>query len=149
MTVITYRAGIMACDSNWSDEGGFIVNSQIKIQRLSNGMLYGSAGDVDERALLKILHKVKNANQLPTSEALRAIPEDLSALVVFPNWKIFTIDTGKDGCVCPVQGEFTAIGSGRQVAIGAMAAGASAYSSADIACQHNIYCRPPIHQLRL
>lgn len=151
MTVIAYRAGIMAGDSCWANSStGTIDNLQNKMQRLKSGLLYGGAGDCDDRKLLTMLHRVKTPAQLPTAEKLKEIADSINALLVFPSGDVFYLDTGaEDGAVCPVQTLFAAVGSGRQIAIGAMAAGATAYSAVQITCQHNVYCRPPIHQLRL
>lgn len=150
MTVITYRSGIIACDSCWNDASGMIDNLQTKIQRLPSGALYGAAGDVDDRRLVELLKDVKHSCELPASTVLREFSENINALIILPSWKVFYVDTGEeDGAICPVQGDYAAVGIGRLLAIGAMAAGASAYSAVQLTCQHNVYCRPPVHQLRL
>lgn len=150
MTVIAYRDGVMACDSLWADPTtGSIDNLQTKIKRLKSGALYGGAGDVDERALVKMLHKVRAPTKLPSSDKLRNIKDDCDGLLVFPDGKIFFVYTGASASVCPTSLEFAAIGIGRHIAIGAMEAGLTAAGAVEATCKHNVYCRLPVHTLTL
>lgn len=159
MTVIAFRAGVMACDSCWADDCDNVSALQTKIKRTSWSVLIGSAGDSDSRAIEDMLSKIRSPNHLPSREALGRFECDGRYMVVFPkSERIFEISTthipasarsGKDNYfgLHEVPGEFYAIGSGSAIALGAMEAGATAIEACRITCRRNVWCRPPIHQL--
>jgi hypothetical protein len=151
LTVIAYRNGIMAGDSCWSEADGLIINSQNKLIRLPSGALYGGAGAPDDRALLGLLCDVEERTRLPDWTTLQgANYEELEALLVLPDESVWSINGGAKGYgVCPVSLPYIAIGAGAAVAIGALAAGATAKRAVDLACRHNTFCRPPVHTLTL
>lgn len=151
MTIIAYRAGIMAGDSCWT-EGERVTQLRTKVFRLSSGALYGAAGAVEDRALMQMLDNVKRPDQVPTAEQLAQISHDISALLVLPCGTIWEIHTGpeqSDASACQFVAEFSAIGTGKEIAIGAMQMGASATDAVRAACEFNVYCRPPITALAL
>lgn len=151
MTVIAYKDGVMACDSCWSDNG-LVVNSANKIVKLSAGGLLGEAGDSDTRDIIRLLDKVKKADQLPEREAISKLGIDYAAILALPDgtlWNVYADIEKKDYGLFPIRLPFAAVGCGRQIAIGAMAAGASAVQAASIACQWDTHCRLPIHQAKL
>lgn len=152
MTVIAYRDGVMAGDSCWSygegDENiyaGLIFNEQSKIKKLKCGALYGGSGAVDDRELISIL----DGGILPTAKWLQTCQHDnITALLVMPDLTIWRVYTGEGrGGVEPVKLPYAAVGSGAAIAIGAMWTGASAKKAVLAACNHNVYCRPPIHTI--
>jgi hypothetical protein len=159
VTVIAYRDGVMAGDRCWSDEQ-LVVSSACKLRRLS-GKLYGGAGDSDDRALVELLTPVQVPAELPTRAQLAGLGIDASALLVFspygsnegafPFGRVFVIEAGKgeDTGIYEVRLPFIAIGSGREVAMGAMAAGADAKRAAMIACDLVTTCRLPVDTLEL
>ncbi len=156
MTIVAYRDGIMAGDRCWSSEG-LLVSSATKVRRL-NGKLYGGAGDSDDRALVELLLPVQLPAELPTRAQLVALNISVSALLVFSfeahicmRPRIFVVDAGKpdETGIYEVQMPFIAVGSGREVAMGAMAAGADAKRAAEIACELVTSCRPPVDTLGL
>lgn len=162
MTVIAYRAGIMACDSCWSSNGTQNV-SMLKIVRLSSGALLGSAGDNDSRAMYELLDKVKDPRKLPSRADLAATKLDYDGLLALPKGGVYQIVTGKHtdagyveddeadfGCwPAATMGGYAACGSGADYALSAMDAGATAREAVIIACRRNIYCRMPAHVVKL
>lgn len=151
MTVIAYRKGILAGDSCWSEASGLLVNIQNKLVRLSAGAIYGGAGAPDDRALLKLLQNVRSPEQLPQ---LRDLQEpylgDLECLLILPDRTVWTIESGPDGYgVCPVKTPFAAIGAGREIAMGALAANKTAEEAVRIACDWHRTCCRPVHTLHL
>lgn len=162
MTVITYRNGAMCCDSCWT-YGNTQTVSHIKIKRLSSGALLGGSGDNDGRAIEALLDKVKKPSQLPSREALTATKDSGMFLLAIPRQGVWVLSCGKvdeqgyatdddeDYGVWPgaTMGGYAAIGSGADVALGAMDAGASAYRAVEIACRRDINCRLPVHQIAL
>lgn len=162
MTIIAYRAGLMACDSCWSSNGTQNV-SAIKITRTSAGSLIGSAGDNDARAMLELLDKIKTPAKLPSRAELAATKVEFDGLIAFQKGGVWQIVTGKhndagypedeetDFGVWPATtiGGYAAVGSGADYALSAMDAGASARDAVIIACRRNVYCRPPVHVIKL
>ena len=162
MTIIAYRAGIMACDSCWSSNGTQNV-SAIKIVRLSSGALLGSAGDNDCRAIYEILDKVKTPARLPSRADFAATKVSYDGLIAFPKGGVWQITTGKHDdsgypaddeadygvWLATTMGGYAACGSGADYALSAMDAGASAKDAVAIACRRNVYCRLPVHTMRL
>lgn len=162
MTVIAYRNGIMASDSCWSSNGTQNV-SHIKIVRLSSGALLGSAGDNDCRIMVDLLDKIKDPRKLPTRAALAATKIEYDGLIAFAKggvWQVSTCRHNDAGypeseevdCGCwpaSTMGGYAAVGSGADYALSAMDAGANAKLAVEIACKRNIYCRLPVHTMRL
>lgn len=166
MTCITFRAGIMACDSA-ATYGDTLVASLIKIKRLSSGALLGQAGDNDARAIEALLDKIKDPRKLPTKIELAATKDDFMGLLALPKGGVWVIASGPvdeqgwpvadshdvrdDLGIWPATtiGGYAAVGSGSDYALAAMDAGANAKLAVEIACKRNIHCRPPIHVRRL
>ena len=71
MTIIVWRAGMMASDSCWASLGTQTV-SMIKIKRLTSGALLGSAGENDCREMEALLDKIRDPLKLPTRQQLIA-----------------------------------------------------------------------------
>lgn len=157
MTVIAYKDGVMAGDSAWSLAGegtvhdGLIVNSMNKLIRLNSGALYGGAGSSDDRQLVDLLQGVNSADKMPDVRKLRGtLQEGVHALLVLPDGTIWEVETGEDdGGVMLVNRKWHAVGSGRALAMGAMAAGADARQACEIACAYNTYCQKPVTSLTL
>jgi hypothetical protein len=152
VTVIAYKAGVMACDSLWT-EGGVAAVSRTKMHRTKFGLLVGCAGQNDSRSLKDLLERCRKPADLPTTKQLHELQSDIHALVVFPTKQVFSIwiepgDEGERG-VTEISLPFYAIGCGSDVALGAMASGATAKEAAGYACDFDINCRRPIHALVL
>lgn len=153
MTTIAYRHGMMACDSCWAyvqDQ----QTSQTKIARLKSGGLLGQAGDADSRSLVVMFDNVKKEQQLPGRKEIAELHTEFAGLFVLPTGAIFLIDcertTDEDHIytaqLWPVgRFGFAAVGSGRLLALGAMAAGRSAQQAVAIACKFDINSREPVH----
>ena len=161
MTIIVWRAGVMACDSCWASNGTQTV-SMIKIKRLSSGALLGSAGENDSREMERLLDKIKDPNKLPTRQELIALKLGYEGLLALARGGVWMIGTGKvddagyptdeeDMGVWPAAtiGGYAACGSGADYALAAMDAGATARQAVEIACKRNIHCRPPVHVRKL
>lgn len=152
----------MACDSCWAHNSTQVV-SAIKIKRLSSGALLGQAGDNDSRAITTLLDKVRTPDKLPSRVELEATKTDFLGLIAFPKGGVWVIATGKvDDAGYPADddedygvwqattmGGYAAVGSGADLALAAMDAGASARDAALVACKRNVHCRPPVHVVKL
>lgn len=161
MTTVAYRAGVMACDSCWTDGAGGIDSLASKIRRLKSGALLGAAGDNDARPLERLLDRVAAPARMPSLEKLIAIRREFTGLLVLPCGAVFKIatallppenwdaDFSDDIGVWPIHAPFAAIGSGAAYALGAMAADKDAIAAVEIACGFDPNSRPPIHVERL
>lgn len=155
MTVIAYKDNIMACDSCWATQEGLQEISLTKIRRLKSGGLLGGAGEGDARDVELLLENVKSEKDLPLRSKLQELRIDWTGLLVLPDGSVWTVATSdtpdkKDAevGVCQFNRGFASVGTGAELAIGAMAAGKSAYEAVKIVCDWDIHCRPPIHALR-
>lgn len=155
MTIIAYRYGIMACDSCWATQEGLQEISLTKIRRLKSGGLLGGAGEGDSRDAELLLENVKHPKDLPLRSKLQELRLDWTGLLVLPDGSVWTVATSdtpdkKDAEVgiCQFNRGFAAVGTGAEIAIGAMAAGKSAFEAVKIVCDWDIHCRPPVHVLR-
>lgn len=160
MTTIAYRDGIMACDSCWS-ENKAVDTLQTKIERLPSGALLGSAGDNDNRQIKKLFANVKTPAGLPDKAAILAIRCEYAGILVLPRGRVFKIsathlseahwdsDFDDDVGLWEISLPFCGIGTGKEFAMGAMAAGKNAAEAVRIACRFDINSRPPVHQVPL
>lgn len=149
MTTIAYKDGVLACDSAWNVDGSTVITWATKITRLPSGALYAGAGDSDDRELVALLSDLwLSAGTVPARAALADLKGDYSALLVFPSEAeggVWLIEKGdEDSGAMRVVAPFAAIGAGRDIALGAMAAGASAEEAVRIACRFNTQTREPV-----
>lgn len=160
MTTVAYKDGIMACDSCWSDNESWDT-SQTKIKRLSSGALLGSAGDNDSRQIERLFDKVKTPAGLPDKAAVLALRVSYGGIIVLPRGRVFKIgaihmseahwdkDMDDDVGVWEISGPFCAVGSGKEFALGAMAAGKGALEAVKIACRFDLNSRAPTYSYHL
>jgi len=159
MTSIAYREGILACDSAWGDTAR-VDTLASKICRLRSGALLGQAGTYDWRLFIELLNDVKTFRGLPKYNALADIRADALMLLILPNRTIvkvatvftspgnWTEDSDTGIGAWEITEDFSAVGSGAPLAIGAMEAGASARQAVRIACRRDLNSRLPVHTLQ-
>lgn len=155
MTTIAYKDGIIASDSCISSGGNFVDQAQ-KFQRLPNGVVVGFCGDMDVRAIMSIFSKVSSPEDVPPSKTLLETDCDCECLIIFPDGRVFNlminVEEGKRKSA-----HFTeygrrsglAVGSGADLAIGAMSAGKSAEEAVAIACEFDLKSKPPVQTLQV
>ena len=154
MTVIAYKAGTMACDALWAAEG-VIETISNKIIRLKSGALLGEAGGCDTRHMQAVLNNVKAVGGLPSLQELQAIRYEYCGLLVLPDKtivKIYTTDDiskPNDAGLYILQRPYAAIGVGAEIALGAMAMGATARQAVIATCEHRTDCKLPVYTLSL
>lgn len=139
MTTIAYRSGVMAADS------GVFMNDTLefshqKVMRLSDGRLFGACGDSGFiQKVIRWLEAGSDPDHVPTLLS----DGTFSALLVSPDGgTVWSIDKYLE--LIPAKGEYFADGSGRNIALGAMAAGASAREAVEIACRFDVTSAGPI-----
>jgi hypothetical protein len=159
LTTIAYRDGIMAGDSCWQ-ASNVQTTSMSKVVRLASGSLFGAAGDGDIRALLALLDKIRSIDRMPSRADLAALKCDVQAILVFPRGQVSMIAIAPGGVdgnnldhyeaqIWPANRGIAAVGTGAELAIGAMAAGRDARQAVGIACKFDINSRLPVHALAL
>jgi hypothetical protein len=127
MTTITYRAGTIAADSLcWNND--ICCGRVMKIGRADNGSLWGIAGN------LQYLHALtKWADKM---EGDPPETKDVDFVVITPEGK-FRVWEGVGWC--EPEAPFHAIGTGSQIALGALAFGATAEQAVHIACDFDAF----------
>lgn len=141
MTTIAYKAGVLAGDSQATDDQLWQTN---KIERLSTSagkLLVGWCGDV--HSALVFMEWLKNEQ----SRKPDISNEDFEAIVVAETGRVTIWNQSLVGW--RPEGRFFAIGSGAKAAMGAMHAGKSAVEAVKIACKVDPYTRGPVRSLRL
>ena len=153
MTVIAYKDGVLAGDSLWCGEHGDVYTLANKVFRFPSGVLYGGAGEGDDREFVRILKRARRPEQLPQIKGLRKLKQGLSAIMVFPDGRVFTVDTSvrddEPVGISEVMERVAAIGAGGQWALAAMDNGRSAIEAVEYTCKRNVYCRLPVTHVEL
>lgn len=131
----------MASDSQLT--GDNVVDIRMKKIKLIDGYLVGVAG---QAGVIQEFFKwfTENSKNWPLRipENLKQDEDDYPVFAMVVKNKIWRIDGV--GYPYEVTGAYTAIGSGRQIALGAMAMGADAKKAVQIAIKHDIYSSGPI-----
>ena len=138
MTVIAYREGILAADSQFTDENFQTTGKKLFRKR---GKIIGFAGDAEQGLVFTDWYFNRRSRKPEFSSE-----KDWCALVL-----------GKDGLEywgpslrpLEIDEKYYAIGSGAAVAMGAMDAGATALQAVRIACKRDPHCAPPVVSMSL
>jgi hypothetical protein len=134
MTTIAYRDGIVASDSLYSMSDGRIYQWHKKIWRFPNGIIYGAAGDDDDRALRELFENTSPPN-VPDRSDIAECRSNTHAIVVYPDGKAWLIECELQmvqgqpvwmGSASELAHPFMAVGSGGAYAHAAMQMGATA-----------------------
>lgn len=139
MTVIAYDGKTISIDSGCSSGG--VMSKMVKWRRLQDGTIITGCGVTAQLAqLFHWYESGANPDTFPTFE--ERVHEEWSILVVVKNGRILTYEQ------TPYPFEMTSKiqgwGSGRDIALGAMHAGASSRRAAMIACKLEGFCAPPV-----
>lgn len=133
MTTIAYRNGIMASDSQAT--GGEIVRGETtKLHRTIHGTLIGISGHSGLTPLL--IAWVEGGRKWEDRPTLPQHVE-LHAIIVRPRGTITVLS--QDFIEQPVETPFIAVGSGNELATGAMAMGATAAEAVEVAARFDVY----------
>jgi ATP-dependent protease HslVU (ClpYQ) peptidase subunit len=142
MTTIAFKDGILACESQVTNNNAVCGYCQSKIQILED-IAIGFSGSLRDQKLFVDWYKA--------GEKIEDRPKYNS-----DNWEsiIINVETKEvseyhDGYLIEYKYDFYALGSGCFLATGAMAAGATAEEAVKIACKYDIYSSGEIHVLDL
>jgi ATP-dependent protease HslVU (ClpYQ) peptidase subunit len=139
VTTIAANRDEIAADSQGTRESGLIVSySDRKVRELGPARdIVACQGDEDSISLFEEWY----ANGA-RPDAVPDLEENFAALVLSQAGRLFKVYRL---CVpVEVREDFIALGSGDEVATGAMAAGASPREAVEIACKYNIWTGGPV-----
>lgn len=139
MTTIAYRDGIMAGDSRGYSSSRYPIGSKVKVERLSDGTLLGCSSTIPGGA--------ESAREWWVSRDEVDLPASFTLLAVEPNGDVYYM-SDTPHISGPLKGEFFAIGSGLEYALGAMERGATAVEAIRIACKFDVWSDLPIYAVR-
>jgi len=140
MTVIAYKDGIIAADGRetWADGG---IGQCEKLFRIPKGPHKGHIVGTQGASSPGMVF-VDWYTDPKTEKPKIQFEEEFFMCVVLRSDGVFTVDDHCRliKCIEPM----VAIGAGAPVALGAMAAGATAVQAVRIACRYNSLCGPPV-----
>jgi hypothetical protein len=136
VTIIAYRAGVLAADRRCTHNGGVAFNVRKVFRRASDGALVGGSGvaGVSDAWIRWFLEGETG----PSPGLGKATDQTCcEVIVVRPDGSVEAHD--ENGWTA-VTAEFLAIGSGWRFAIGAMEMGAGAELAVEIASRRDVHC---------
>lgn len=140
MTVVAYKNGVLAADTLVSDDT-LVYGHTIKIKRVRHGWLVGGCGNI--ATLQQFLQKWSAGVAIP---AFDTDDDSFSGVALNPRGYFLTYE--KEG-VIKLDLDIFAIGSGGQVALGAMHAGATAEEAVKVAIKLIGNCGGNVTTLKL
>lgn len=140
MTTIAYRAGCFAADTQCTNGDGSMLRVR-KLTRLEDGSVFAGAGDYFAVLALKEWAATGFEGKRPTKTA------EAECLLLKADRTLWVLGSG--GKPFEIVDEFTAIGSGSNYAIGAMAFGATALQAVKIAAKHCVATSGPFDVMRV
>lgn len=142
MTVIAYKNGLLSSDSCIS-EGTVNIGGMRKIIRSRGGLMAGACGCAESVEMF--LGWAKKSLRLRVKPDLS--DSEFTGISIHPDGKVIFYEQG----LIPytLDAEFYAFGTGGDLALGAMAAGADAVEAVRIAIRFSHGCRGPIQAIHL
>jgi ATP-dependent protease HslVU (ClpYQ) peptidase subunit len=133
VTVLAWDGRTLAADTAVSDgEGGTKTRFSRKLRRTGDGRLIGGAGDVGP--MIELMDWLESG----TDDVLPKIKGSAECIVVMPDRTVAVYETS--GIPIDVDEPVAAIGSGADLALGALLAGASAVRACEIAIERDPHC---------
>jgi ATP-dependent protease HslVU (ClpYQ) peptidase subunit len=141
VTTIAYKAGVLAGDSQATDDQLWQTTKIERLNTSAGSLLVGWCGDV--HSALVFMEWLKNDQ----SRKPDISNEDFEALVIAETGRVTIWNQSLVGW--RPEGKFFALGSGAKAAMGAMHAGKGAVDAVKIACLVDPYTRGPVRSLKL
>ena len=142
MTAVVFAGGVLAADT-LTVAGGSRIGEVRKIARGPSGMLAGAAGDTAQCA--RFLRQVE-AGKVDGFD-LEATDCGFNGLMVAADGSLHRVGPGGD--VWPISAGFAAIGSGSDIALGALHMGATAEQVVEAAIRFDTTCGGAVQTERL
>lgn len=143
MTVVCYKDGVMAADSNVV-YGNLIIGSAQKVLKTDDGFLVGGSGNLANLAMFFDWFQNEDEGK-PSLDELKL--EDIDVITVDPDGNVFIIDSS--GWPMEIKADYYVSGTGSQIAMGAMAQGATAIQAVELACKFVPGCGGDIQVVKL
>lgn len=146
MTTIAYRNGVMAGDSRAFGFDKYPVGQKTKVYRLPDGGLFGISA-AKTGVVKRVREWIEDGTRPENKPSPWCEEDDFQAIIVRPDGKCVLVSENflpSD----PVEAEFYAIGSGKELALGAMAAGLDAPAAVRVACKFDPWSAEPVYQVR-
>lgn len=141
MTTIAAKGGMVAADSQITGNGGSRKGRVRKLVRLSDGSIFGGAGNyISVRRLLVWAESGFEGKRPPKTQ-------EAECLLIRPDGTVLSLDG--QGEPYEVEGAFHAIGSGGDYALGAMAMGADPLRAVQVAAEFDPMTSGPFQSERL
>lgn len=138
MTTIAYRDGIMAADSGCFNDD--LYEGEVdKIWTLQDGGFLGCCGEYG--AILKVVDWLAAGGD-PARKPRLSRDSEFAGLLVKSSGQVLHYQLRLRPL--PITADFHAIGSGRKIAIGAMAADVTAERAVEIACHYDRMSMTPV-----
>lgn len=142
MTIIAWRDGIVAADSLATSDDVVTSRKFKKIRRMADGRVAAMMGAaVGAQEILRWIEGGEVGEQ-PRFEGEKSA----TVVVIGPEGLTSYDEYGKE---LISEAPYRAFGCGRDLALGAMAAGATAEEAVRAACEHSVYCGGEITVLTL
>jgi len=141
MTTIAYRNNMLVADTASWDANGVYFGKSSKLFKLNDGRLLGTAGSYS--MAVRVVAWLNGEGERPVCREDRRT-DRFQGLVITQDARVFHIDESLEEAEimdCP----FVAIGSGRELALGAMAMGGTAVQAVAIACEFDNCSRAPLN----
>ena len=129
------------CSDSAITKGNVKSGTASKIIKTKSGWLVGAAGD-----LCAIQKFLKWAKKEPKIRTHQDYVKAFSGLIIKPSGKV--IEFYCDG-YCRIDSDFVAMGSGAEIATGALAFGASAFQAVQCTIEYHNECDGKIQELHL
>ena len=147
MTTIAYKDGVV-CADDATNYGNVRVKSTKKIVDHGSAVV-ACGGDADTRLINALFEVLDNETDFPSFKDLKEVEQEHVAMIFTRETEqVFLVQTGEAGFLVEIKEQF-AIGTGGEVAIGAMAAGATAKEAVKIACKLDKNSCTPIQEVQL
>lgn len=143
MTTIAYDGSCLASDT-LSQGGGMRLGRVQKIWRLADGRLFGACGD---NSACEAAYRWLESGGHPETRPTLKTEQGFNGLLIGGDGQVTSFDP--ELVALAIAAPFYAIGSGREFAMGAMAAGETACAAVRIALQFDIYSGGPLDLLVL
>ena len=144
MTTIAYRDGVLAVDTAITSDNGVCRGRVSKLRRTPSGLLFAICG---QAGLSDVFSRWLEDGADPLQRPTLNDKSDFAALVVFSDSRVAAFS---ERFVAQfLIADFHAMGSGNELALGAMAMGASAEEAVRVACRFDVWSREPVETMAL
>lgn len=145
MTTIVYKNGVMAGDSRAFTGTSIKVGSKSKVYKLQDGRLLGVSSNTPGACELIVAWVADGARR--KRAPVEHCGDSFDVLLIGLDGAA-TLYSDSFNPIGPVSAPYFAIGSGAQIALGAMAMGADPVQAVEVAIMHDAWSAAPIYMVQ-